>query len=156
MSDYSVAVHEASHCAAGWLLGREVDHTWVATGSVQAGETAGFASLPIGDRVEPSQVVICLVGYWSVDTPDWPPSFEDALSEEREALGRVLRYLGATKQKYDATVEFTRELLEDEQFVRLRDAIARALARVPRIERETIERLAAIHFDPDHYEEVAA
>jgi hypothetical protein len=37
----------------------------------------------------------------------------------------------------------------------LRDSIARALSRVPRIERETIERLAEIHFDPN-YEEVAA
>ena len=151
----STAIHEASHCAAAWLLNRDVEHAWIAPGIVLPGETLGHARIPIKDKVEPSQLVICLIGYMSTDTPNWPPAFEDACTEELEGLWIVMLRLGATKQKYDATVQFTRELLEDEHFIRLRDAIARALARVPRLERETIERLAEIHFDPD-YEEVSA
>lgn len=141
----STAIHEASHVAAGWLLGRDVDHTWVTVGHSLPGETLGHARIPIGEKVEPSQVVICLVGYLSVGEPNWPPSFEDACFEPLEGLGTVLRRLNSTKAKYDQTVQFCRELLEDPDFIALRDAVARALSRVPRIERETIQRLAQIH-----------
>jgi hypothetical protein len=104
--------------------------------------------------VEPSQLVIALIGYMSTDTQNWPPAFEEACTEELEGLWMVMLRLNADEERYRKTVEFTRELLEDEHFIRLRDAIARALNRVPRLERETIERLAAIYIDPD-YEEVA-
>lgn len=53
------------------------------------------------------------------------------------------------------TVQFCCELLEDPDFIVLRDAIARALDRVPRIERETIERLAAIYLTPSEEGEMA-
>lgn len=147
MSD-STAIHEASHCAAAWLLGRDVAYTWREVGSVLPGETLGHARIPI-TTLDGTQVPIAVIGYLSTATENWPPRFEDALDEEREGLGIILRRLGATEEKYEKTIEFCRELLEDEHFVRLRDAIARALARVPRIERDTIERLAAIYVDPE-------
>ncbi|MGZ5308656.1 MAG: hypothetical protein ACXWDP_05635 [Solirubrobacterales bacterium] len=150
----STCIHEASHCAAAWLLGRDVAYTWREVGSVLPGETAGHARIPI-DKLEPSQLVIALIGYLSVDTPDWPPTYEEACTEELEGLWVILLRLHATEEKYDAIVQYTRELLEDPDFIRLRDAIARALARVPRIERETIERLAEIHFNPEPEGEMA-
>jgi hypothetical protein len=137
------------------LLGRDVDHTWVAPGIVLPGETLGHARIPIGKRIEPSQLVICLIGYMSENTPDWPPDFEAACTEELEGLWLVMLRLDADEERYYKTVEFCRELLEDPDFIRLRDAIARALGAVPRLERETIERLAAIYIDSD-YEEAAA
>jgi hypothetical protein len=145
----STCIHEASHCAAAWMLGRDVAYTWRAVGHVQPGETAGHARIPIKDTIEPSQLPIILVGYMSTGTPNWPPPFTDACFEPLEGLGTVLLRLNATEEKYDATVDFTRELLEDPDFIALRDSIARALNRVPRIERETIERLAQIHLNSE-------
>jgi hypothetical protein len=147
---WSTCIHEASHCAAAWLLNRDVAYAWRETGSVLPGETAGHARLPI-ERLDGTQVVVALIGYWSTNTPDWPPPFDEALEEPLEGLGQILRRLDATPEKYNATVEFTRELLEDPDFIRLRDAIARALSRVPRIESATIERSAEIYID--YYEE---
>jgi hypothetical protein len=141
----STAIHEGSHCAAAWLLNRDVAYTWIAVGSVQPGEVAGFAMIPITPKLEPSQVVICLIGYMATDTPDWPPSFTEAQREPLEGLGTVLTRLNATEEQYERTVEFTRELLEDPDFIQLRDAIARALARVPRLDSEAIEDLAQIY-----------
>jgi hypothetical protein len=145
----STAVHEASHVTAATLLGRRVDHTWVAVGSVLPGETAGHASIPIDNEIEPSQLVIALIGYMSTNAPNSPPSFADACVERLEGLWMIMLSLNATEEKYNKTVEFTRELLTDPNFVALRDSVARALSRVPRIERETIEKLAEIYVDPD-------
>ncbi len=145
----STCTHEASHVACAWLLGRDVDYTWRAVGSVWPGETAGRAQIPIEDRIEVSQLPIALVGYMATDTEGWPPSFENALEEKREALGIVLQHLDATPERYARLVAFTEELLADPDFRRLRDSIARALDRVPRLEGETIEQLAAIIFDTE-------
>ena len=130
-------------------------YTWVATGSVLDGEVSGFAMIPIRGKVEPTQLPIILVGYWSTRTPGWPPSYEDALTEEREGLGQVLCLLDATEEKYNRILQYTEKLLHDPDFIRLRDAIARALNRVPRIEGETVERLAEIYVTPEPEELLA-
>jgi tripartite-type tricarboxylate transporter receptor subunit TctC len=88
-----------------------------------------------------SQVPICLIGYMSVNTPGWPPTYEEALDTELEALGTVLLRLGVTREAYGQLVELTRDMLVDPEFTRLRDAIARALTVVPRLEHEDIEAL---------------
>ena len=147
----STAVHEASHVAAAILLDRPVEHVLVQVGASWVGEELGHARIPVGERLEVGQVPICLVGYWSEDRPGWPPSYEDALIEERESLGLVLRLLGATEAVYDDLVDIARRMLADPIFIRLRDAIARALRAVPRLEGEDIERLAAIYL-PDEEE----
>jgi hypothetical protein len=77
--------------------------------------------------------------------PDWPPPWPDCLTERREALGRVLRALGASEKTYEMCVDLARDMLTDPGFIRLRDAIARALHQVPRLEREDIEALARIY-----------
>ena len=143
--DVSTAVHEASHAAAAIMLGRHIDHVLVEPGHTWPGEQTGHAGVRIGDRVELSQVPICLIGYLSVGRPGWPPPFEAALDERLEALGTVLLRLGVTEEAYEELVALTRELLADRDFTRLRNAIARALSRVPRLEAEDVEALAAIH-----------
>jgi hypothetical protein len=137
----SVHVHEASHVAAAVMLGRPVDHVWIETGHTLPGDTIGSARIPVGERVESSQVPICLVGYMSEDEPDWPPRFEDAHDEKLEALGIVIGFLGLSEELYDELVGIARDMLADPDFVRLRNSIARALAAVPRLEREDVEAL---------------
>jgi hypothetical protein len=48
----------------------------------------------------------------------------------------------------------TRDMLAEPDFIRLRDAIARALAAVPRLEAKDIEALAAIYL-PEEEQETA-
>jgi hypothetical protein len=86
-------------------------------------------------------MVICLIGYLSTGTPGWPPPYEDARSERLEGLATIIRILDVNESQYERFVELTRKLLADEHFIRLRDAIARALTAVPRLEREDIEAL---------------
>ena len=152
----STAIHEASHCAAAWLLNRDVAYTWIEPGIVLPGETAGHARIPIREEVEPSQVVVCLAGYLSENRAGWPPSYEDALDERREALGLALLDLGATEEQYEQLIELTRDLLDDEDFIRLRDAIARALSIAKRLEREDIEALCRATHIPIPEQEIAA
>jgi hypothetical protein len=137
--------HEASHAACAILLGRCVEHVERNPGLTRVGEELGHAWIPVGDRIELSQLAICLVGYTSVNTPGWPPSYEDACTENLEALGKVITILGVDEQAYDATVELVSDMLADQDFKRLRDAIARALSAVPRLEAEDIQALCAIH-----------
>jgi hypothetical protein len=141
----STAIHEASHAACAIMTGRYVAHVLLEVGHVRGGEQLGHCRVPIADRIELSQLPLALIGYMSQGTPGWPPSFEDALDEELEALGIVLLRLGVDEETYEEIVEMTRRMLADADFIRLRDAIARALSSVPRLEREDMEALAAIH-----------
>jgi hypothetical protein len=142
----ATAVHEASHCACAYLLNRHVSYTWRALGSVWEDEQLGHANIEIGPTLGPERLVIALIGYLSVNTPGWPPPFEEAVDEELEALGLLLRHLDADPERYRRIVQFTEELLEDPHFIRLRDAIARALTRFHFIDAEAIEDLARINF----------
>jgi hypothetical protein len=99
-------------------------------------------------RLEASQVVVALVGYLSEDAPDWPPPWPECLEEKREALGVVLRELGVAEAIYEQLVELARDLLADDDFLRLRNALARALHQVPRLEREDIEALCRVTNTP--------
>jgi hypothetical protein len=142
----SVARHEASHAACAILLGRRVEHTWREIGLTQPGDTVGQARIPVGEQIEMSQLAICLIGYMSENEPGWPPDYEDACGERREALGKVIHLLEVNREAYEACVEIVRDMLADtDLFIPLRDAIERALGVVPRLEAEDIEALAAIH-----------
>jgi hypothetical protein len=141
----SASVHEASHCVAAIMLGRPVEYLWCETGLTLPGETLGHARIPIGERIELSQLPIALIGYMSTDARGWPPNFEDACNEDLEALATIIRSLGVTREAYESCVELARDLLADPDFLRLRDAIARALSRSPRLEAEDVEALAAIY-----------
>jgi hypothetical protein len=144
-------IHEASHCAAALMLNRRVDWIWRTAGIELAGDVVGKCRAPVGGRIEASQVPICLVGYLSEDAPDWPPDWPDCLSEKREALGVVLTELGVSEGIYADLVELARDMLADADFIRLRDAIARALRQVPHLEGEDVEALAHIYL-PDREE----
>jgi hypothetical protein len=140
------------------VLGREVDHTWVATGSVQPGEVAGHALIPIDGKVPISQLPIVLIGYMSTNTEGWPPSYADAHFEPLEALGGVMLRLDISEEQYGKYIQFVRDMLADEEFVKFRNSIARALMVVPRLESATIQRLAEIHqihLDPEPEGELA-
>ncbi len=50
-----------------------------------------------------------------------------------------------TEADYKEVVGLVRDVLADEDFRRLRDAIARALSAAPRLEREDLTALAAIY-----------
>jgi hypothetical protein len=141
----SVAVHEASHVAAALMLGRRVESASREIGHALPGEALGRALIPIGGDLEPSQVVIAVIGYMATDVPRWPPPYEKARSEDLEALDLIIRGLGIGADEYDRLVEVARDMLADADFRRLRDALARALAAVPRLEREDIKAIAEAH-----------
>lgn len=143
-----ICEHEAAHVAAAVFHRRAVEWVEWLPGGALAGETMGRCQVPVRGIVEPSQVVIALVGYLSVDASRWPPPWPDALDEPREGLGTVLTVLGVDEEQYRGFIELTRELLESEHFRRLRDGIARALARVPRLENQDIEALCKAHGVP--------
>ena len=152
----SVELHEASHAAVAIMLGRRVEHVSRHPGHTLPGEELGHARITIGDRVELSQLAICLVGYWVDGRPGWPPSFEDARTEKLEAMGKVISILGVNEEAYDATVELVRDMLADQDFKRLQGAIARALRVVPLLEREDIEALCRATNTPIPQEQEAA
>ena len=135
------ALHEASHAAAAIFHGQWVDHAWRNVGHSFPGDMIGHARVPTNGEIGPERLVIALAGYMSTDTPDWPPSYEDARTERLEALGTTIRVLEVTEDQYAQFVELTRDLLANEHFIRLRDSIARALTVVPRLEREDIAAL---------------
>ena len=144
MSD--TARHEASHASACvWFGGRPPEFVSRTTGHGWPGEEVGRCYAPIIDEIGCRDVVVALVGDSSEDAPDWPPAFDDARKEKREALATLIRVLHLTEEVYSELVTAARELLDDDDFCRLRDALARALHRVPRLEREDIEALACIY-----------
>jgi hypothetical protein len=53
----------------------------------------------------------------------------------------VIRVLELRRDQYGAVVDLTRRMLDHPDFKRLQGAIARALARVPRLEAEDVEAL---------------
>jgi hypothetical protein len=146
--DVSTTLHESSHAAAAITLGRPVDWIWRTAGLEVAGDVVGKCRAPVGDQIGASQVAVCLVGYLSEGEPGWPPPWPDCLSEPRERLGLVLSELGVTERIYRDMVELTRDMLADPRFIRLRDAIARALEQVPHLEREDIEALCRVTNTP--------
>jgi len=78
-------------------------------------------------------------------------STEQAVDENREHLAIILRHLGANAETYDELVQVARDLLADPEFIRLRDAIARALRGCPELQAADIEALARI-YKPDQEE----
>jgi hypothetical protein len=141
----STSIHEASRAAAAIMLGRPVEYVWRETGHALVGDEVGQCRAPIPDEVQCRELVVSLIGYLSEHESNWPPPYERAREERREALATVIRVLHIDERVYEELVELTHAMLSDPDFIRLRDAIARALSRVPRLEREDIEALAAIH-----------
>jgi hypothetical protein len=137
-----VAVHEASHAAAALALGRKVEHIEREIGYVAPGEQGGRARIPIGDRIEASQIPICLAGYASTGRADWPPSYEEARTEDLEGLGLAMKALRVGPQDYAELVRLTRDVLADPHVRELRDALARALDAVPTIYTSEINEIA--------------
>ena len=139
----STALHEAAHAAACMVLGRPVEYVERTPGIGLGGEVVGscYAPVPRTRSIEASDLGCALVGYWTEREPGWPPSFAEARAEPREALATLIEVLGLDADEYDQLVQVTRDLLADPHFIRLRDAIARALAAVPYL---TAEDLAAL------------
>jgi hypothetical protein len=140
-ASHETRIHEASHVAMALWLGQRVE--WVRVdGDIRfPGEVAGEARIPIGSEVEPSRVAICLAGYLSTGEPGWPPSWPEALCEKREALNVVLKLLHADQEQYGRSVALTRDVLANSDFLRLRDAVARALRRVPHLTGADVEAI---------------
>ena len=80
--------------------------------------------------------------------PGWPPPYAKACEEELESLATIIRVLDIDEELYAQLVELTRKLLANEHYIRLSGAIARALAAVPRLEREDVATLCRVHGFP--------
>jgi hypothetical protein len=143
----STELHEAAHAAMAVLMDRRVEFVEVDPGHHRPGETLGHARIPVGEEVEASQLAIAIAGYLSDGKPGWPPPYEEAREERLEALGTTLRLLDVDEPTYDAAVGRTQAILATPDFRRLQDAIARALAAVPRLAAEDVEALAEARMD---------
>jgi hypothetical protein len=146
----TVAVHESAHVAVALALGRRVDYVRRQGGNVWHDEELGAAGIPLaGGRFQASDLIVRLAGYaaerrWQ----GWPPDYAKACREDLENLDVIIRDLDLDREQYEQAVRRTEELLNDPDVSRLRDAIARALTRVPRLEREDIEALRQAHGFP--------
>jgi hypothetical protein len=138
-----VAVHEASHAAVALALGRRVAHIEREIGYVAPGEQGGHARVPLGNRIEATQIPIQLAGYLSGGRADWPPDYEQAQEEDLEGLSLTMKALRVGPQDYTALVELTRDVLADPHVIELRDALARALDAVPTLYEPEINEIAA-------------
>jgi hypothetical protein len=152
----TVELHESAHASAAIWMRRQVEYVERYPGHFLPGETMGHCRAPIGGGVEASQMVIALAGYLAEGRADWPPDFERARSERLEGLGRLIEILDLDRDEYGSLVAVTREVLADADFQRLRGAIERALHRVPRLEEQDIQALAAAVSVPYEPGEVAA
>ena len=144
----STELHEAAHAATALWFRRPVAYVWRSSGHSWPGETIGHCRAPVGERIDITQVPIALAGYWADGEEGWPPDFEQAKQEELEALGLVLELLGLDEEQYNRVVALCAEVFGNPDFLRLRDAIARALARAPRLEDGDIEALCIAYFIP--------
>ena len=151
----STAVHEASHAAACLFLERPVEFVYVSPGFGWPGEEVGRCRAPIPRRegVQARDLGVALVGYMAEDDPDWPPPYERAMIEDREALATLIRVLDVNPEQYEEVVLVTRNLLADPYFRRLRDVIARALCACPRLESDDLAALAEATGRPTEAEE---
>ena len=139
-------MHEAAHASMAILMDRRVERVEVDPGMHLPGEEAGRTIVPVDvDRIEVSQLAVCLAGYLSDGAPDWPPPWPEALEEEREALGLVLKLMQVDEASYLAAIERVRAILDHPNFKRLQSGIARALATVPVLTQTNIERIARGH-----------
>lgn len=137
----SVEVHEAAHAAACVWLQRPVEYVQRESGHAFPGEEIGHCRAPVADGVQARDLGVALIGYLAEAAPGWPPPFEEARHEKREALATLIRVLGVDEEQYDQFVALTRSLLDEPAFKRLQYALARALAACPRLEAEDIEAL---------------
>jgi hypothetical protein len=122
--------------------------TYGEAGHALVGDEVGRCRAPITDEVQCREVVVSLIGYLSENKPGWPPTYAEACEERLEALATVMRVLHIDERVYEELLEVTREMLRDPDFIRLRDAIARALTAVPRLERSDIEALCRATHTP--------
>ena len=136
-------LHEAAHAAAAIVLGRRVESVEMTVGHTERDEQMGAAIVPLPEETPLSQLPIVLVGYWSeAGIRGWPPPFEKARTEDLESLDLILLHLGLDEESYDAVVAYTRDtLLTDSDYLKLRDAIHRALRVVPRLEERDLDAL---------------
>lgn len=149
-------LHEASHAAACVLLSRKIEYVAIHDNlHALPGEELGRVRAPVprDEGVRARDVIVALIGYVAEGEKDWPPSFEDAKSERRESLDILIRLLKLSEQRYAELVEVTRELEANPDFRRLRDSIARALRRVPRLLPEDLDALCAVHGIPTQQEQ---
>ena len=137
----SVERHEATHAAMAIWLRRPIEYLERYPDHFLPGETMGHCRAPIEGAVEASQVAIALAGYMGEEAPDWPPDFEQARHERLEGLGRLIEILGFDHEQYEAIVAVTHRILDDPDFIRLRDAIERALRHVPRLDAQAVRDL---------------
>jgi hypothetical protein len=146
----TVAVHESAHVAVALALGRKVDYVRRQGGNLWHDEELGAAGIPLdGGRFQASDLIVRLAGYaaerrWA----NWPPDYAKACREDLEDLDIIIDALDLTAEQYGQLVQRTEDLLNDPDVSRLQAAIARALTRVPRLEREDIEALRQAHGFP--------
>jgi hypothetical protein len=145
VSDLGTIKHEAAHCAAAVLLGRDVEEVRVdrpgVTGALGIMRTR---ELPDGEKYGGIDVLISLVGYLVERRPDWPPRYELAVDEEREALCVLIDVLSIDEERWDDLCELAEEFIAAAEFRRVAGLIERALSRCPALSGADVEDLVAI------------
>ncbi len=138
---FGTARHEAGHAAAALMLGRKVEEIEVTVGGLDT--FYGRTRMEVADDFE--DVVIRLVGYLAegVAPVAWPPDYEDALDEEREGLGPLLRTLGVPREAYRALCDAALRLAADTEFRRRVSVLASALGACPVLSGEQVAGLLA-------------
>jgi hypothetical protein len=138
---FGTARHEAGHVIAALMFGRRVEEVEVVVGALDS--RYGRTRMEVECSLE--DVIIRLVGYLSegVALAAWPPAYEDALEEELEALGTLLRALGVPREAYDLLRDAAIRLADDPAFRRQVGLVASALDSCPLLTGAQVEELLA-------------
>lgn len=149
--------HEAAHVVALLMLcpERKIDLARVDRPTDNIGGEVN-SSWREGGRLGAGDLIASLVGYLADDDchREWPPSWP-VDEDELDAVGKIIRFLGLTQERYEALVEVAEDLVADPSFQAMVDVFARGFAIAPILDAESVEILREAALIPEP-EEAAA
>jgi hypothetical protein len=140
----ATCLHEAAHAVSARMLGLDIEEV-----RVDGGEPGSHGSTRYSSIQDPPEWLVQvhannvsgLMGYLVEGAPLWPPTYDAALTEEREGLGRVLKLVGIEREAYNLLAQAARRLAVDPIFTYNCAFLAEALSLVPRISGQQVADL---------------
>lgn len=116
------AREEAAHAAAARRLGLEVNYV----SCMGDKSSSGRASVKANGNGA-ALIVVQLIGKIAIGTKEWPPMYVDAVNEEMEGLGELLRLLDVSLSTYERLADVARTMAADPLLLRGVDRLEEAL-----------------------------